>query len=569
MYKKNRRKFIYVVVFTLIMAIISLPLIQYLPEDKQVYFEKLAINLGLDLQGGLHLEYRLNLDDIPQEERSDAKDAVQAAAERKVNAYGVGEPVVWLAERSGDTFMTVEIPGVKDPEEVKDVVQKAPTLQFKEPKSEEEMETEKEDLKNSLAEITGEMDTKTYEEAVGVLERVKNDEDFGELAKEFSKDSSNAENGGELDFAKKGDFVPEFEEVLFSEDLNNGDLHPELVETEFGWHIIKKIEEKGEGDDKEVKGQHILFGKVQLPPVEPYKATELTGELLDRASAEYSNNTGGISEPQVNLTFNPEGAKLFAEITKKNLGQQVAIYVDGEIVSAPTVQAEIVDGNAVISGNFEIDEAKDLARRLNEGAIPVPFELVSQQSIEATLGAEALQKGTKAGLIGLLLVIIYMIIYYRFFGVIAAVALVIYATILISIFKLSGFTPISITLTLAGIAGLVLSIGMAVDANVLIFERIREELRMGKGIKRAIDEGFRRAWPSIRDGNFSTIITSVILMSMGTGFVKGFALILIIGVLVSMFTAIVIVKIIMKYVSGEWLEKRQWLIMGKSKIKSE
>ncbi len=564
MYKKNRRKFIYVVVFTLIMAIISLPLIQYLPEDTQGRFEKIAINLGLDLQGGLHLEYLLDLENTPDDKKEDAKDAVQAAAERKVNAYGVGEPVVWLSERGSDTFMTVEIPGVKDVEEAKNVIQKAPILQFREEKTEEELATDKAQMDEMLAP----MNEQSKEEAIGVLERVKNGDDFSDLAKEFSKDPGSAENGGELDFVKKGDFVPEFEEILFNDEINDGDIHQELVETDFGWHIIKKLETRGEGDDKEVKGQHILFAKMSVP-AEPYKATDLTGALLDNALADYSSNMGGVSEPQVNLVFNSEGAKMFADITKRNLGKTVAIYVDDEIVSAPTVQSEIVDGHAVISGSFDIEEAKDLARRLNEGALPVPFELVSQQSVEATLGAEALEKGMKAGLIGLVLVMIYMIIYYRFFGVIASIALGIYAVTLVSIFKLSGLTPMAITLTLAGIAGLVLSIGMAVDANVLIFERIKEELRMGKGIKRAVDEGFRRAWPSIRDGNLSTIITSLILYSMGTGFVKGFALILIIGVLASMFTAIVIVKIIMKYVTGEWLEKRQWLIMPKARSKSK
>ncbi len=412
------------------------------------------------------------------------------------------------------------------------------------------------------------MNEQSKEEAIGVLERVKNGDDFSDLAKEFSKDPGSAENGGELDFVKKGDFVPEFEEILFNDEINDGDIHQELVETDFGWHIIKKLESRGEDDDKEIKSQHILFAKMSIP-AEPYKATDLTGEFLDNALADYSSNMGGVSEPQVSLIFNSEGAKMFAEITKNNLGKTVAIYVDDEIVSAPTVQSEIVDGHAVISGSFDIEEAKDLARSLNEGAFEVPFTLESQQNIEATLGAEALDKGMKAGLMGLVLVMVYMIIYYRFFGVIASIALGIYAVTLVSIFKLSGVTPMAITLTLAGIAGLVLSIGMAVDANVLIFERIKEELRMGKGIKRAVDEGFRRAWPSIRDGNLSTIITSMILMAMGTGFVKGFALILIIGVLVSMFTAIVIVKIIMKYVTGEWLEKRQWLIMPKARSKSK
>ncbi|XLQ19651.1 MAG: protein translocase subunit SecD [Candidatus Moraniibacteriota bacterium] len=543
------------------MAIIALPFVQYMPENIQSKFDKVAINLGLDLQGGLHLEYLLDLSNTPNDQKDAAKDAVQAAAERKINAYGVGEPIVWLAERGSDTFMTVEIPGVENAEDVKNVIQKAPILQFKEEKTEEEVENDKKQMEEMLAP----MNEENKEEADAVLERIKNGEDFSELAKEFSKDPGSAENGGELEFVKRGQYVPEFDDVLFNEDMNDGDTNQELVETDFGWHIIKKLESRGEGDDREVKGQHILFAKMTVP-ADPYKNTDLTGEFLDNAMAGYSNGVGA-SEPQVTLSFNSDGAKMFADITKRNLGKTVAIYVDNQVVSAPTVQAEIVDGTAVISGNFEIEEAKELARSLNEGAMPVPFELVSQQSIEATLGAEALQKGMRAGLLGLVLVMIYMILYYRFFGIIASVALGIYAATLISIFKLSGLTPMSITLTLAGIAGLVLSVGMAVDANVLIFERIKEELRMGKNIKRAVDEGFRRAWPSIRDGNLSTIITSLILMAMGTGFVKGFALILIIGVLVSMFTAIVIVKIIMKYVAGEWLEKRQWLIMPNVKEK--
>ncbi len=571
MYKNNRRKFIYTIVFAIIMIVIALPFQKYLPESKRAFFEKIAINLGLDLQGGLHVEYKLDLSGVPKGKENEAKDAVQAKAEEKVNAYGVGEPVVFLSERGNETFMTVEIPGVKNPEDVKNIIQKAPVLIFKEEKTEDEMKAEQEQMKESLAEMFAEMDEKAHKKAEEVLERIKAGEDFTELAKEFSKDPGTASKGGELDFAKKGQYVPEFDDVLFSDKMHDGDVYPELVETKFGWHIIKKLEERGEGDEKEVKGQHILFAKMQLPPVDPYKPTKLTGDLLDFATAGFSNNTGGISEPQVNLKFNSEGAKLFADITKRNLGKRVAIFVDDKLVSAPTVQAEIVDGRAVISGNFEIEEAKKLAQQLNEGAMPVPFELVSQQSIEATLGAKALQKSMKAGLIGLLLVMLYMIFYYRFFGFIASFALGLYAATIISIFKLSSLTPMSITLTLAGIAGLVLSIGMAVDANVLIFERIKEEMRLGKSMKRAIDEGFRRAWPSIRDGNLSTIITSVILMMMGTGFVKGFALILIIGVLVSMFTAIVIVKIIMKYVCGSWLENKEWLIMSKvkSKTKSE
>lgn len=546
----------------MVVSIISVPLVPFLPASAQSYADKIGINLGLDLQGGLHLEYKLDLSRVPDGKEAEAKDAVQAVVERRVNAYGVGEPIVQLAQRAGESFLIVEFPGAEEMEDVKNVIQKTPLLDFREEKTEEEMQKEQEELDAAL----GGMNDEKKVQAQEVFERVKNNEDFDALAREFSQDPGSKEDGGVLDFVKKGVFFPEFEEVLFSDELTDGAVHPELVETRAGWHIIKRLEARGEGDDKEVKGQHILFTKFSIP-VEPYKKTELTGEYLEQANLEYSGGGmgGGISEPQVGLQFNKEGADFFADITKRNLGKVVAIYVDNELVSAPTVQAEIVDGRAVISGNFTPDEAKELAQRLNEGALPVPIELVSEQSVEATLGAEALAKGMKAGMIGLALVMVYMIIYYRFFGVIAALALGVYAATLISIFKLSSLTPMSITLTLAGIAGLILSIGMAVDANVLIFERIREELRMDKHLKRAIDEGFNRAWPSIRDGNLSTIITSIILMSMGTGFVKGFALILIIGVLVSMFTAIVLVKAVLRHISGEWLEDRLWLIMRNKK----
>lgn len=552
------RNFIYVVVFSIFVGVIALSHTSTMPEKARVYLETLKVNLGLDLQGGLHLEYKLDLSKVDAAKAKEAEQAVQAVVERRVNAYGVGEPVVQLAHRGNESFLIVEFPGAKEMEDVKDVIQKTPFLDFREPKIEEEIASEKAQMEEAFAS----MNQQSKDQAQTVLDRVKAGEDFGALAKEFSQDPGSKEQDGVLDFQKKGAFVPAFDEALFAEGLNDGDIVQNLVETEYGWHIIKKVESRGEGDDREVKSQHILLGKI-VPPVDQFKATSLTGEYLDNASLNLGNNMGGgLSEPQVVLAFDGEGAKMFADITKRNLGKQVAIYLDDQVVSAPTVQAEITDGHAVISGNFTVAEAKELAQRLNEGALPVPIELVSQQSAEATLGAVALQQSLRAGLIGVAMIAIYMIFYYRFYGFIASIALVIYAATLVTIIKFSNFTPISITLTLAGIAGLILSIGMAVDANVLIFERIREEIRRGKTLRRSIDEGFDRAWPSIRDGNYSTILTSMILMIMGTGFVKGFAIVLTLGVLVSMFTAIVLVRVMVTFASGPWLEKRMWLIMS-------
>ncbi len=566
MYKKNIRKFIYVIIFSVVVVVIGLPTVQYLPDSVKGRFEKLAVNLGLDLQGGLHLEYKLDLSKVSDEKRNEAKSAVQAAAERKVNAYGVGEPIVWLSERGAETYLMVEIPGVKNIEDVKNVIQKAPLLEFKEEKTEEEKTKEQEETNAAMKETLAPMNEENHQKAQSALDRVKNGEDFVAVAKEFSQnpEESTGEEGM-IDFVKKDSLPAQFSDILFSDSLGTGSIHPELVETEQGWFIIKKLEVRGEGEELEVKAHAIPFGKVSIP-VDPYRATGLTGEFLERADVSIDNGMGGgISEPRVLLQFDGEGKDLFAEITKRNLGKSVAIYLDNQIISAPTVQAEIADGHAEITGSFTIAEAKELARQLNEGSLPVPFELVSQQSVEATLGAEALAKSLKAGLYGLLLTTIFMTLYYRLYGLIAAMALCVYTGTLVTIFKLSSYTPLSITLTLAGIAGIILSIGMAVDANVLIFERIREELRLGKPIRRAVNEGFNRAWPSIRDGNVSTIITSVILMMMGTSFVKGFALILVLGILVSMFTAIILVRVVVTYISGDWLAKHQWLIMSNKK----
>lgn len=279
--------------------------------------------------------------------------------------------------------------------------------------------------------------------------------------------------------------------------------------------------------------------------------TDLTGANLKRATVQFDQSTG---EPQVSLLFDSEGRDKFAAITKRNLEKPVAIELDDEIISAPTVQSVIENGEAVITGKFDIDEAKKLAIQLNAGALPVPISLVEQRNIGATLGSESVKNSLVAGLIGLILVGIFMIAYYRLPGLISVFALIIYTLIVISLFKL-----IPVTLTLAGIAGFILSVGMAVDANILIFERTKEELALGKTAGLALDEGFRRAWASIRDSNFSSLITCAILYYGTTGLVRGFAVTLAIGILVSMFTAIIVSRTFLKTLVGSPLEK--WLVI--------
>jgi len=269
-----------------------------------------------------------------------------------------------------------------------------------------------------------------------------------------------------------------------------------------------------------------------------YVYTNLTGEYITGAQMTFEPTTNA---PQVTVTFNKDGSQIFDEMTKANVGKPLAIFLDNQLIEAPVVQEEIPDGKAVISGGFTIASAQQLAQRFNAGALPAPITLVSQQTISPTLGTNSLKEVAFAGLIGTLLVMLFMIFYYRLFGLFAALSLVIYIALTLGIFKI-----IPITLSLAGLAGFILTIGMAVDANVLIFERIKEEFKRGLPHASAVEEGFRRAWPSIRDSNMSTIITAIILYYFTSSFVRGFALTLLIGVVVSLFSAITTTRLFLR-----------------------
>ena len=554
--KKKWGKFLFVVVFAVFVGMVAVPRVPGLPKNAQSWLDKFKINLGLDLQGGLHLEYKLDLSKIDKDHKKDAVEAVQSVIERRVNALGVAESVVQIANRGEDRFLIVELPGVKDIQRAKDIIKETPFLEFKEERTEEEIKKALEEKNKPFKEIN----EKTKNKAQEALDKIlKGEESFEDLFKK-SKPEKVGDDFGKLSLAKKGTYLPNIEKVLFDDSLKENEIYPKLVETEFSWNIIKKIKVEGEGDEKKVSAEYIPFSKLKLPLTidDKYKPTELTGKYLKGAMVNFGGR--GVSNPGVSLQFNKEGAKIFADLTKRNLNKTIAIYIDNELVTSPVVKTEITDGKAEISGDYKLDEAKKLAKRLNEGALPVPIELVSQESVGATLGIEALKKSVKAGAIGLLLIIVYMIVYYRILGLVAAGAITLYAATIVAMFKMSSTIGMPITLTLAGFAGLILSIGMAVDANVLIFERIREEIRRGRGLRLALDEGFKRAWTAISDGNISTIITALILMTMGTGFVKGFAVILIIGVLLSIFTSVVLVRIILEFSVGKWIENNLWLI---------
>jgi len=276
---------------------------------------------------------------------------------------------------------------------------------------------------------------------------------------------------------------------------------------------------------------------------ETFISTGLTGKFLEQATLTFtqSGQPGGLAgQPIVALQFNKEGADLFEKITTDNTGEVLAIFLDGSPISTPVIQTAISGGEATITGNFDAEEAKQLVGRLNSGALPVPIELISTQTVGATLGDSAVEAGIFAGIIGFLLLTAFFLFWYRLPGLIAIVALGFYSAIMFALFKI-----IPVTLTSAGIAGFIISLGIAVDGNVLIFERMKEELRGGRTTYDALKEGFSRAWLSIRDGNISSLITGVILFWFGSSLIQGFALTFVMGVVVSMISAVTITRLLL------------------------
>jgi len=286
-------------------------------------------------------------------------------------------------------------------------------------------------------------------------------------------------------------------------------------------------------------------------------STGLSGKQLKRATVQFDQKTG---KPEVGIEFNEEGTQLFGQITEEHTGELLAIMLDGSIIMAPQINEPIYGGAAVINGLSGIDEAKQLSIQLNAGALPVPITVLEQRSIGPTLGAESVRQSIFAGLVGLVMVMLFMILYYGQAGLLASVALGIYAVLTIALYKLIG-----VTVTLPGIAGLLLSIGMAVDANILIFERMKEEIRLGKPFTTARELGFGRAWNSIKDANFTTIMTALVLINPlsfsflnTSGLVRGFGITLLIGVLLGLFTGVVLTRTLVRlFLSDQWFRPKE------------
>lgn len=528
----------------------------------QAWFGRFREHLGLDLQGGAHLIYQADTSKVSLAEAQSAIAGVRDVIERRVNALGVSEPIVQTATVGDKLRVIVELAGVFDVNEAIRQIGATPLLEFK-----------TEAVAPPITELTA-AEKKTREQynatqlakASDTLRQIQaqKGQNFAELATKISEDPGSATKGGDLGFVGRASLVKEFGDVLFDKLQENG-ITTEPIKTEFGYHIIQRLESKVQKnettgvDETVVHARHILLRTQSLvgdaPQYDPWQTTTLGGKQLKKSEVQFDNSTGA---PSVSLSFDDAGAKLFEEISGANVGKRVAIFLDGNILSAPVVQQKISGGKAIITGNFTIPEARQLVQRLNAGALPVPINLISQQTIGPSLGAVSISKSYMAGLIGFALIALFMIAFYRLSGLMSVVALAFYATIVFSLFKL-----IPVTLTLAGIAGFILSLGMAVDANVLIFERLREELRKGQPFDAALREGFHRAWFSIRDSNASSLITCLILAWLGTSVVRGFAITLAIGIVASMFSAIIITRLLLEIISrNKFLRDKRWIWGG-------
>jgi len=530
-----------------------------------VYSGKRPFKFGLDLHGGSRLIYEADLSSVPKEDRTKAMEGVRNIIERRVNIFGISEARV-MTSKIGDSFrLLVELPDVKDLKEALGWIGETPLLEFKEQNPLPELT---EAQKKEMEEYNKEAEKKAKDVLSKVLEEGA---DFAALAKEYSEDPGSKEKGGDLGWFKQGTMVAEFEKAVF-EQLEKGEVTKDLVRTFFGYHIIKKIDEREIEGEKEIMASHILIRTkskadfLQDIDWQPWKYTGLTGKDLKIAIVEFEPTT---NVPRVGLEFNEEGTKLFEEITKRNVGKPLAIFLDGKSIVdtdgdgkitdmdlyAPIVKEAISSGKAVITGEMNIERAKEITKRLKEGTLPVKIgKPIYQETVGPILGKISLDKSLRAGMIGFLLVILFMILIYRLPGVLASISLIIYGILVLSLFKL-----LPVTLSLAGIGRAILSVGMAVDANVLIFERLKEERKERDDFLISLEESFRRAWSAIRDGNLTTLVIALIMFYFGTSFIQGFAITLSLGILVSMFSAIVITKIFLKSFAGTRFEKWKWL----------
>ena len=494
------------------------------------------LKLGLDLQGGMQLDMQVEYQNLPEKERDDAVEAAVEIIRNRIDQFGVAEPSI---QRHGDDRIIVQLPGLQDKSRAKNLIGKTALLEFK-------LVAKSEDLKTAIDRIDKYLEKNIETEEYKYLEDFYSETSDEEAPKDILGDME--ETAVDDTTAKK-----EVAEADSISAIQNSHIFSRLISSRGAFGLIaSKNVEKFETlmDDPKVKsripgGLQFLLGKVDKnDPLADrvvylvYKNADVTGsDLADaRVNIGQGNNPQTAGKAYVSLVFTKEGSKKFATVTGQNIQERLAICLDDVVYIAPTIQNKI-RGEASITGLSDLEEAQDIVIVLKAGNLPAPVKVIQERSVGATLGQDSINAGFMAALIGLAIVVIFMVIYYGASGFFANLAVAINVG-----FILAALTMLEAALTMPGIAGIILTIGMAVDANVLIFERIREELKAGKTVRSSIDSGFSRAMITILDANITTLITAVVLYQFGTGPIKGFAVTLSIGIIGSMFCSIILVK---------------------------
>ena len=550
----------------------------------------LGLSLGLDLQGGSHLVYEAALRDSETGELIEVTDdqmqSLVRTIERRINSSGLGEPIIQIL---GNDRLLVQLPGIRDPGRAKTLIGETARLEFKhrvidvdpipldQITSSDISAITADDLRPSDSKLLSELtETELNEEAVYIPSLVM---DFTGIGSEKFQQvvlGLQISMAISMDAANKGEMLPPDTldlSVSGIEELRyqvSGDQILRIgTSTRYVIPLPAGNTEMGSAISTETAKLKLgpsPVANLQLKKGYMDEEIGLSGDDLENAYPSQHQSSGA---PIVNIEFNEKGTKLFGKLTEDiyrkqqetGFRDQIAIILDGQQLIAPVVHTPITAGTAIIQGpDFTIERVKDLSLLLESGRLPIPIELIQERDVDAILGADSLRKSVIAGIVGLVLVLLFMTLYYRIPGLVASVALIIYAMIVLTIFKM-----IPVTLTLSGVAAAILSIGMAVDANILIFERMKDELRAGRTMLSSINIGFNRAWPAIRDGNVSTLITCAILYwfseQLGATIVQGFAVTLAIGVLISMFSAIVVSRTLMRVVALTPISRKVRLFM--------
>lgn len=471
-----------------------------IPKEELLKLQKKAFHLGLDLQGGMYLVLEVDRTGLDDDEAEDATDRALEIIRNRIDQFGVYEPSI---QRQGKDRMVVQLPGV-DRERARNLIEKTAYLEFK-------LVAQPEQIK------------KVFDAADEFIREKRGIEDTLEVGPFYS---SLLQIGG--DIAVLTDKVDEVKDMLAEAD-----------------EVIPKDLEIRWGDEDERRG--IRYRPLYLLE----KDAQLTGDAIADARVAVGPDAQHPNAPYVRLTMTRKASGKFAAITGANVNRRLAIVLDGVVKSAPVIREKIPGGRSSITGDFSVEEAKDLAIVLRAGALPAPVKVLEERTVGPSLGADSIRKGIRASLYGGIAVLGFVLVYYSVAGSIAGIALILNLILLLAF--LSGFRA---TLTLPGIAGVILTVGIAVDANVLIFERIREELRVGKTLLTAIDTGYSRAFRTILDANLTTLFTALILYWFGTGPIKGFAVTLSIGIAVSFFTAIVFTRLIFDILTTKLRLKR-------------